>query len=418
MKVKISLTTIVISLFFLSCDKDNENYEMVNVATPEVMNLTSFRESVVITTPSEIKQSGKIYVYGDLVLVNDVDEGIHIIDNSNPENPQKKAFIKILANKDMEVKGDYLYADSLMDLVVFDISDLNDIREVERLEDVFPQYIPIPFVENVIVDYGSTEVGADDVIIGWDIKEERRRISDDEYYTGGPEGPVFFEAVADASANSTGQGGSLARFKIVEDYLYAVDSHSINIFDLSSLQSPQSLGNIFAGFDIETIFNKGEHLFLGSMRGMYIYNISSPETPVLVSEFEHGTACDPVVVDNSYAYITLRAGNFCGALDSSLQIVDITNLQNPELVKSYPMDNPYGLGIKENLLFICDGASGLKVYNKSSVEELQLVNHFESITAYDVIPLADTLIMIGDNTLYQYKYENGEINLLSQFSLN
>ena len=151
---------------------------------------------------------------------------------------------------------------------------------------------------------------------------------------------------------------------------------------------------------------------------MYIYDISSPATPKFVSEFQHGTACDPVVVDDQYAYITLRAGNFCGALDSSLQIVDITDLYNPELKKSYSMDNPYGLGIKDNFLFICDGTSGLKVYNKIDVENLELLDHFKDINTYDVIPLDERLLMIGDNELFQYDYSDNGLELISKFSLN
>ncbi len=210
----------------------------------------------------------------------------------------------------------------------------------------------------------------------------------------------------------------MARFKIVDDYLYAVDSHSINIFNIDQLENPQQLSSIFAGFDIETIFNRGNHLFLGSMSGMFIYNIESPASPQFVSEFQHGTACDPVVVDEKYAYITLRAGNSCGAIDSSLQIVDITDLNSPKLTKSYSMDNPYGLGIKNDLLFICDGSSGLKVYDKTNVEDIQLVNYFDNIITYDVIPLEDHLLMIGEDVLYQYTYTDNGINLLSQFYLN
>ena len=414
MKRKALLSLAFFGLLFLSCDKnDDVDYELVNVATPEYMDLEAFRSSVDITAPAQIKESGKIYVYNNLVLVGDVGSGIHIIDNSNPINPQKVAFIKIKANKDMEVKGDYLYADSLMDLVVFDLSDIQNISEVARLEDVFPAYIVIPFDQEVVFDYSTQNHNPNDIIVGWEITEERRKIGETNTHPGTD--MVAFESAAESS---TGQGGSLARFKIVNDYLYAVDSHNINIFNISNLESPESTGNVFAGFDIETIFNRGNHLFLGSMRGMYIYDITSPASPEFISEFQHGTACDPVVVDDNYAYITLRGGNFCGALDSSLQIVDITNLENPELTVSYPMDNPYGLGIKDNLLFICDGSSGLKVYDKTNVEDLELLDHFTDIDTYDVIPLDERLLMIGDNVLFQYEYSDEGIDLLSQFSLN
>ena len=414
MKSKLFLILIAACFTFISCDNKDGEYITVKVATPEYMTLEALRSSVEITSPIPIVESGKIYVYNDMVLVNDVDKGIHIIDNSNPENPQKVACIKIKANKDMEIKGDYLYADSLMDLVVFDISDLNNIKEVTRLKDVFPAYVVLPFVEDMVIDYGEQGPYSDQIIVSWNITEERRRIEEVNDLN-----IRFMNDVALAESNAAvGQGGSLARFKIVDDILYAVDSHNINLFDIQNLESPEVLGNVYAGFDIETIFNRNNHLFLGSMSGMYIYDISSPASPQFVSEFQHGTACDPVVVDDQYAYITLRAGNFCGAIDSSLLIVDISDLYNPELIKSYSMDNPYGLGIKEDLLFICDGTSGLKVYNKIDVEELEMIDHFKDINSYDVIPLDERLLMIGDNELFQYNYAESGLDLISKFSLN
>ena len=414
MKSKLFLILIAACFTFISCDNKDGEYITVKVATPEYMTLEALRSSVEITSPIPIVESGKIYVYNDMVLVNDVDKGIHIIDNSNPENPQKVACIKIKANKDMEIKGDYLYADSLMDLVVFDISDLNNIKEVTRLKDVFPAYVVLPFVEDMVIDYGEQGPYSDQIIVSWNITEERRRIEEVNDLN-----IRFMNDVALAESNAAvGQGGSLARFKIVDDILYAVDSHNINLFDIQNLESPEVLGNVYAGFDIETIFNRNNHLFLGSMSGMYIYDISSPASPQFVSEFQHGTACDPVVVDDQYAYITLRAGNFCGAIDSSLLIVDISDLYNPELIKSYSMDNPYGLGIKEDLLFICDGTSGLKVYNKIDVEELEMIDHFKDINTYDVIPLDERLLMIGDNELFQYNYAESGLDLISKFSLN
>jgi hypothetical protein len=178
------------------------------------------------------------------------------------------------------------------------------------------------------------------------------------------------------------------------------------------------LEDVYAGFDIETIFNRGNHLFLGSMRGMYIYDITSPATPEYVSEFQHGTACDPVVVDDNYAYVTLRGGNFCGATESGLFIVDISTIENPELKVIYPMDEPYGLGIKDDKLFVCDGASGLKVYDKSDVPDLPQLNHFKEIVTFEVIPTDEQLLMIGDGILYQYEYLNNDIRLISKYNLN
>ncbi len=418
MKKKILFLLSLTTLFFISCDNNDEpdgEYADYLVARPLVIEKAEFATSVDIIAPRPIHESGKVYTYQDYIFINDKYQGIHVIDNSNPEQPVKIAFITIPGNVDISVKDDYLYADSLTDLVVIDISDINNISLVNRLENVLYGNIFFPFeadlVENGDVNYDT------EIIIGWETATERRLISEVEQRNGGV---VFMEdfALANDTSGGTGQGGSLARFKIVEDYLYAVDSHNINVFNISDLENPQNLDDVYAGFDIETIFYNGTYLFLGSMRGMYIYDITDPAVPSLISEFEHGTACDPVVVDGDYAYVTLRGGNWCGATESGLFIVDISDIQNPELAVQYPMDGPYGLGVKDEKLFVCDGDSGLKVYDKTDVNDLVELNHFENIVTFDVIPLENHLIMVGDGVLYQYEYLDNDIKLISQIGLD
>ncbi len=416
MKKEMIAVLLAVVLGFVSCEKnDDVKYAEYLVARPLTMLKSEFRNSVDVVAPMPVLESGKIYAYKDYIFINDKNTGVHVVDNSNPAAPRKIAFIKIPANVDISVKDDFLFADSLSDLVVIDISDINNIRQVNRLENVlygdviWPMEVDI--FEDTQIDYNN------EILIGWETVTERRPIA--EYENRFNNGGIFFEAMADASANSTtGQGGSMARFKIVADYLYAVDRHNINIFDITDLENPKDMEDVFAGFDIETIFNQGQYLFLGSMSGMFIYDITTPATPTFVSEFQHGTACDPVVVDGDYAYVTLRGGNFCGATESGLFIVDISDISNPTLKISYPMDGPYGLGIKAEKLFVCDGDSGLKVFDKTDVEHLVPLNQFEDINTFDVIPLENTLLMVGKEALYQYEYLENGIELISTLHLD
>ena len=414
MKKLILLPVFLTTLFFISCDNDNNEFADYLVARPLIMTKAEFASSVDIIAPIPINESGKIYTYNDYIFINDRYQGIHVIDNSNPQQPVKIAFIKIPGNVDISVKEDYLYADSLMDLVVLDISDINNIVQINRLENVLYNNVFWPFEADIVEHEGYDY--ENEIVVGWETTTERRLISEVE---GRNELGIFNDtALAESTGGDTGQGGSLARFKIVADYLYAVDSHNINVFNISDLGNPQDLEDVYAGFDIETIFNRGNYLFLGSMRGMYIYDITNPAVPTFVSEFQHGTACDPVVVDENYAYVTLRGGNGCGALESGLFIVDISDIQNPELTISYPMDEPYGLGIQNEKIFVCDGSSGLKVYDKTDVEDLKMLDHFRDIVTFDVIPLESHLIMVGEGVLYQYEYLDDGIKLISQIGLN
>ena len=86
------------------------------------------------------------------------------------------------------------------------------------------------------------------------------------------------------------------------------------------------------------------------------------------------------------------------------------------MVISYPMTNPQGLGKDGDLLFICDGSAGLKVYDASDPKQISgnLIYTYPNIKAFDVIPIGEVLVLIGDDGLYQYNYSNVKnITLLS-----
>lgn len=149
-----------------------------------------------------------------------------------------------------------------------------------------------------------------------------------------------------------------------------------------------------------------------------IYDIKNPENSEFISEFRHGTACDAVIVDGDYAYVTLKGGNFCGNTESGPYVVNIANLKNPELKVIYPMTGTNDLGLKGDRLFICDGSDGLKVFDKSEASNLVQISHFEAMEAYDVIPLEKSLLLIGNGTLRQCEYTDESIQLLRTFSLD
>src|SRR4030095_8259675 len=89
---------------------------------------------------------GKIYTVGNLLFQVELDSGIHIINYANPSSPQKLGFIKSFLCKELAVKNGLIYTNNLSDLVVIDINNPSDVREVGRTSNVFPdlasQYPP------------------------------------------------------------------------------------------------------------------------------------------------------------------------------------------------------------------------------------------------------------------------------------
>ncbi len=397
---------------FTSCEKDDTEGEFYNVAVPIVKPIEEFRAMVKISEPRAISEAGKIYTYGDYVFINDDQKGVHIIDNTDHRNPVKIKFLEIPLNTDIAVKDNMLFANSAMDLVVFDLSDMNNIKEEERMKNVFPNH-------NSRIPANATFVDSDnfnsetEVVMGY-LMETRKIEMANETVWGG----AFFSNSDANSAGGSGTGGSLARFNINEDYLYIVDEYQLSVFNIAGLRNPELIKSEWVGSDIETIFYKENHLYLGSSSGMYIYSLEDPAAPQFKSMFSHILGCDPVVVKDDIAYVTIRGGNACGQEWSQLDVIDVADKSNPQLLKSYDMENPYGLGVKDDWLFVCDGTAGLKIYDTKNTPNLELTDHFQDINTYDVIPLEEVLLMVGDNTLFQYTYKGNEINLLSSFSLN
>ena len=404
---KIVLLLVYISLF--TCNKDEGPTEYIDVAVPLLMSKSEFRSSVEIQGPRALEEAGKIYAYNDYIFVNDEFKGIQVIDNTNPSSPHAISYLKVAGNVDISIKNNFLYADSSTDLVVFDISNIQKIKTVGRLEDVFSAYdYKIP--EGAVYADFSNFNSADQIIVGWTL-EKRETSSLDQ---GGIQ--IFQAAIAESSSN-IGTGGSLARFQIFDNYLYAVSSHEMTIFDISISTDPTFISREYAGNNLETMFENDGYLYLGSTDGMYIYSLENPADPNYVSELVHWTGCDPVVVDGNYAYLTIRGGNNCGDQESVLEVIDVSDKSSPALINTFKMDNPYGLGVKENTLFVCDGTSGLKVFDITNPMDLKLLQTFSSLNSKDVIPLPNSLLMIGEKTLYQYKYVDGSINLISTYSL-
>jgi hypothetical protein len=222
----------------------------------------------------------------------------------------------------------------------------------------------------------------------------------------------------DPSSSQNGTGGSLARITLVGNYLYMVDDNILKTFDVATPGRPRLINQtliIWGGGGIETIFGRGGNLFIGSESGMYIYSLNNPSSPEFISLYWHVTACDPVIADSNYAYVTLRSENSrCNRFTNQLDIIDISDLQRPTLIRTYGMTKPKGLGKDGHLLFVCD--NGLKVYNASDVMNLTLQNHFP-IMADDVIPMNGNLMVIGSDGLYQYDYTGSNINLLSKLNI-
>ena len=373
---------------------------------------------VVFVDDRVLENPGKFFYYGNLILINERGEGVHIVDNSDVKNPQKVGFIAIEGNEDIALSDHYLYADTWRNILVIDIESIQNPKVVNVINDVKD--------EIWAVDDGTFLVGYEEV-------SKNETFSCEEY-----QGPVFqidnrlFVDVAfsqsdalgvpsTAGASAEGQAGSLTRMALFNGHFYYINDHTMHIFDVADLSEPDRVNEVFMEWGIETIFPYRENLFIGANNGMHIFDNSVPSEPVYLSTFEHANACDPVVVQDDLAYVTLRNGTECENFTNQLDVVDVSDLLRPELLASFPMHNPHGLAVRDEYLYLCEAEEGIKVFDITEPEEIDhnQIDQVSDFFAFDVISVSrDLLLMIGDDGFYQFDSSNpSDLEVLSSIKV-
>lgn len=407
---------IFICSFFNSCIKDTcKQFYTYTWFEPLYKTSEEVRANIKSNPEEDIQQPGKMVLLGNYIFLNELNKGIHVIDNSNPASPKNIAFISIPGNVDLAIKGNTLYADLYTDLVVLNISNPLNVIKKNIISGVFPDRY-----------YGAANLSADsgEIIYDWKKHDTTVMESCSDLRTIVPLGIYYASASTSLQSGSNlsnpiGITGSMSRFSIVNDYLYAVDDENLNVFNISIPDNPVFTDKTLVDYHVETIYPFKDKLFIGSNNGMFIYDVSSsPGNPTQSGQFTHARSCDPVIADDNYAYITLHSGTPCLGFNNELDIVKLNNLADASLVKIYNLTSPQGLSKDGNLLFICDGTGGLKVYNATDVQNLQLIKQFNNIETYDVIAWNKIAIVVAKDGLYEFSYANvNSIQLLSKINI-
>lgn len=420
--IPIIVVMAVFSTFFYSCE--DSTYKEYMGYSPVYLSYNDLRAGVKEEQGINLKNPGKIYFKDKYIFIVEEMEGIHVFDNTVPASPVQKAFIKVPGVVDISISGFILYADSYVDLVVIDVENIDNIHEVGRVKDIFPYTVPA--YKN---DYPATYVDKKKgVVAKWELKTIKERVINDQnpypvYYRFDmmSNGKFFSQSSsAGISGSGIGVGGSMARFGIKDKILYVINNSSLTVLDISSSTTPVKVNEFYPGSNVETMFIDGNHMFLGTSTGMAVFDISNATSPSSLSFFTHARSCDPVIVDDTLAYVTLRTGTNCGGNLNVLDVVNIKDITKPKAVSSFFMTNPHGLAKDGDLLFVCDGSAGLKIYDASNPKLLEsnMIYRYPNIDAFDVIPIGNVLVLIGDNGLYQYNYSDiKNISLLSTISV-
>jgi hypothetical protein len=401
---KIAFPFLAIVMMLAACTKTMVT-EQYTYYRPVYKTKDAVRNNVRNSQVETILQPGKLVWKDNYVFLNDVDRGVHIIDISNPAQPKLVSFIHIPGCVDLAINDHYLYADCYTDLVTIDIADPLQIAVKQFLPGVFPHRRYTGFIQDtgkVIEEW----IRVDTIVkrAFHDIDREGER--DNWLIDSG----VFFSAATGGQNKNTmaGQGiaGSMARFALLDKRMYTVSYSDLKTFSIVNAAAPSYVATTEVAMNttIETIFPYQDKLFIGSQNGMFIYHTQNVDKPQLQGQFTHVRSCDPVIADNGFAYVTLKGGGVCGGASNQLDILNIADMSNPKLVKSYNLSSPAGLSKDGDMLFICDGLQGLRIFNVATPTAVTNIRQIPGFDAYDVIASNGLAIVVAKDGLHLIDY--------------
>jgi hypothetical protein len=232
---------------------------------------------------------------------------------------------------------------------------------------------------------------------------------------------LFFSCADDAGlslapGSSGATNGSYSNMLVISQHLYVVNDDELITYRIESDDALAEIDRKSLGFGVESMFHRSGVLFIGSRERLYIYRLNTANIPIEestteYSEFDGIDNCfsDPVVVEGDIAYVTLATDLDAGCgfrTVNELRLYDISDLQNPNLINTVEMEEPKGLAVSNNILFVCEANNGLKIFNvENSLNVIQLY-HFEGYRATDVIVNNGVLLVVGPDNLYEYDYSD------------
>lgn len=427
-------TTLLIALFAISCqttdDENTEKDDCVNYDrishtsiyvdpliyseyTPIEIPKEKIGELISFEAPFEVEKAGKIYIKDDLIIIGEKEKGFHFYDNSTPSNPVQTKYLKTGPTSDIAIRDNSFYLNQYNDLVTLKVdTDNYTFTETGREKEVFNHYY---YKERVSPDGYYFQPSENKIIVGFTKKENFKRPKLPEYTHA--QTNCFNEKsvlLSDSSGGaSDGQGGSFATFTLKGDYLYTVDQRKLTSFLIEGAhqENPSFVNTVNVGFGIETLFGFGENLFIGSNNAMYIYGLENPESPDLKSVSNHFRACDPVVANETNAFVTIRGGSRCGGNSNQLKVYDILDVENPILLLDKNLIQPKGLALYGKYVFVADTA--IRVFDISDIANgnISLVTKIDQ-NVNDLIIRDNHMFAIGDTGIFQYALENTtELNI-------
>ena len=285
----------------------------------------------------------------DYVYIASGYAGLKIIDVSNPCMPKLVGFLDSQSSiSDIKVTQNFAYLvghdeiDSLEQLIIADISDPENPSEVGRIQVKDPVINPVRPLWLVVSESISF----------FNQRGKQVKLVD----ITNPQLPQIINSI---ETSYYPWGMSLS-----DDYIFIAERDSgIIIYDVSQpFNTPLAVSRINAGL-IVGINIENNLLFGSTSSGLIIFNIADIFNPLQLSQLNTPTGD---FVDFAFSHDFLYM-----AFQNNLEVIDISDSQNPRVVgyrRDYPSTGP---AAKDDLIYSCNGVIGLTILRNDLITSIK-----------------------------------------------
>jgi len=341
--------------------RDENGLSIVDISDP-----TDPQEICFIDEDQEEYSSNCLRIINGLAFFND-----RIVDISDPDRPSTISIIPTLHNPmEVELNGDWLYyVDYSYGLKSYDVSNRHN-----------PSLIgTCPFRENsrsmkISGNHAFVTIPADGIRI-IDITNPREPHQVGEYVE------EYYHA---------------HDLEIWGDILYVIGRSNFSVFDVSDVTNPQRISSIDPDGDQMTIqddiaYIAGSHYD----QGLRLIDISDPENPSEISHITKNESSTRIDVDNQYAYII---GVMPNGHQRCWYVFDISRPDRPEIVSIYENDHQTrNITVRGDLAFVTASNHGLGVFDISNPDSIYETGRIEFDHAFHM-SLNDSLAFVTTET--------------------
>ncbi len=362
-------------------------YYTANV--PVYASKASIRDAVTVETSLAVDSVAEMLSYKETLFLRNGTDGIHVIDNTDPSNPDNHAYIKIVPCFAMETNDDQLYVIQGTDLVVFDLSDVRNPVVKHRVNDL----------------YNSDFAKGDSFVVGYEQQEVVKVLNDfscsDQF--------IFPEDEVIRGAISTPHG----QITVHKDHIYTADNQSVVTLALNGSAAPGFTSRM-AAFnnipDARLYILLDSILLFGTGSGLMALDITTnPASPVNTGGFFPAGGCNPIAIWDSLTFAPMfndlqEDESFCFS-NPMISVVDVVTRRPISRVTGY--SQPYYMHYHNNRVLLCNGFEGFRIFG---VQDRILLSDYidnsgESNNVHARLGMLfgeNNVLVYGNNGVFQY----------------